>query len=115
MIEHNKTAIKQGKVAIKDSKVAIKDIEVAIKSVETAMNDARVAIKETNVAIRSEEQKKKIIDFADSNDSFKSADIELLLNLRTSRVKVILSSMVKEGSLKTTGKNKSTRYQLIKK
>ncbi|VEU59500.1 Uncharacterised protein [Mesomycoplasma neurolyticum] len=56
----------------------------------------------------------KILSFSKNNEYFKSSEIEKELNLKRSRVREILSKMVKENLIEPMGKNKSRKYKIKK-
>ena len=84
-----------------DDKVAIKSGDkVAIKSGD------KVAIKNKN------EQLEAIIEFANLCGEFKTADIEELLSIKSSRARLLISELVKIGKLESIGSNRNRRYHI---
>ena len=53
-------------------------------------------------------------EFAQQNESFRTKDIEELLQIRSSRARKLISDLVTEGRLEALGENRNRRYQLIK-
>ena len=69
------------------------------------------------VAITSGDKKLQmnlILEFAQQNESFRTKDIEELLQIRSSRARKLISDLVTEGRLEALGENRNRRYQLIK-
>ena len=59
-------------------------------------------------------EKKKIIEYLNEHDSMNRTDVENLLNLSTSRAKIILNSMCEKGYIIKTGNGRSIMYVLNK-
>lgn len=59
-------------------------------------------------------QEEKIIEYLNEHDSMNRADVESLLNISTSRAKIILNSMCEKGYIIKTGNGRSIMYVLNK-
>lgn len=82
----------------------------------TEKSGDRVAIKSSDkVAIKNKnEQLEAIIKFADLRGEFKTADIEELLSIKSSRARLLISELVKIGKLESIGSNRNRRYHVKK-
>ena len=82
----------------------------------TEKSGDRVAIKSSDkVAIKNKnEQLEAIIKFADLRGEFKTADIEELLSIKSSRARLLISELVKIGKLESIGSNRNRRYHIKK-
>ena len=82
----------------------------------TENSDDKVAIKSGDkVAIKNKnEQLEAIIKFADLRGEFKTADIEELLSIKSSRARLLISELVKIGKLESIGSNRNRRYHIKK-
>lgn len=80
----------------------------------TEKSGDRVAIKSSDkVAIKNKnEQLEAIIKFADLRGEFKTADIEELLSIKSSRARLLISELVKIGKLESIGSNRNRRYHV---
>ena len=76
----------------------------------------KVAIKDGDkVAIKNKnEQLEAIIEFANLCGEFKTADIEELLSIKSSRARLLISELVKIGKLESIGSNRNRRYHIKK-
>lgn len=94
----------------KEFKVILKNLnyKVAIK------NGDKVAIKSGDkVAIKiQEEQLIKILEYIKEHKSCKTADIENLLSVKSSRARKLLSILVSQSKLQAIGQNKNRYYTL---
>ena len=82
----------------------------------TENSDDKVAIKSGDkVAIKNKnEQLEAIIEFANLCGEFKTADIEELLSIKSSRARLLISELVKIGKLESIGSNRNRRYHIKK-
>lgn len=65
------------------------------------------------MVIRTKEDQKEIIfTFAKNIGKFKTSDIEKLLNVKSSRARVLISEMVNEDKLEAIGENRNRKYKL---
>lgn len=80
----------------------------------TENSDDKVAIKSGDkVAIKNKnEQLEAIIEFANLCGEFKTADIEELLSIKSSRARLLISELVKIGKLESIGSNRNRRYHV---
>jgi len=82
----------------------------------TENSDDKVAIKSGDkVAIKNKnEQLEAIIEFANLCGEFKTADIEELLSIKSSRARLLISELVKIGKMESIGSNRNRRYHIKK-
>jgi len=80
------------------------DKKVAIKS-----GDKKVAIK---VSEKTQQQYDKIIKFMESGREYKASDFEILLDVKSSRVRKLLGELIAMEKIKKIGSNRGRRYKL---
>lgn len=67
---------------------------------------------DNNIIKVKEEQKEEILNFASKKKLFKTSEIETLLNVKSSRARLLISELVAEEKLISIGANRNKRYKL---
>lgn len=73
--------------------------------------DKKVAIKSY---VKTQEQHAKIISFMEFDKEYKTADIEALLSIKSSRARKLLNELTEAGVIKKEGGNRDRKYVKIK-
>lgn len=111
-VTDEKQAITDDKQVITDSKQAITDDKQAITDDKqaTKARDKINALK--GISLKTRDNLIKIVDYMELHPSVKNAEISELLSLSSDRSRLLLTSLVNEGILITSGKNKDRIYSL---
>lgn len=105
-ITDDKQVITDGKQAITDDKQAITDSKQAIKA-----RDKITVMK--GISSKTRDNLIRIIDYMELHPTIKNSEISELLSLSSDRSRLLLSTLVNEGFLTSSGKNKDRIYSLV--